>query len=407
MKSTKMTRYWDRIEALATGRDQSLFLEDFQGRHSILAVELKGARVCVIGAAGSIGSEVVRVLSRFPLKQLSLFDISENNLVEVVRDLRSSSETHQDIDLQVLPLGMGEPEFASFFNSQEYDFVLNFSAMKHVRSEKDIFCLNRMLRVNVLALSKMMQGLPQSTRRVFSVSSDKAVRPSNLMGASKNLMEQALLYSGHKNLTVTSARFANVSFSEGSLPAGFLKRIQKNQPLAAPSDVRRYFISHQEAAELSILAAISGQDEEVFLPKQEGELPEVSFSEIAVKLLESKGYTPIECSSEDEAREKAFELIPQKKWPCIFTKSNTTGEKPLEEFIGDHDLKVQYDDLKNMEVVRRFRSDITRDSFTQFIKILESPNALTMSKADMVAEVSKAVPSLSHVELNKNLDSKM
>ncbi len=407
MESNELARYWDNIEALATGRKYSLFHQDFLTRKSILEKELQGARVCVIGAAGSIGSEVARVLSRYRLSQLSLFDISENNLVEVVRDLRSSSQTNSEMDLQVLPLGVGEEQFTQFFRTQSYDLVLNFSAMKHVRSEKDVYCLRRMLGVNVVALSTLMEMLPKTCHRVFSVSSDKAVRPSNLMGASKNLMEQVLLYLGNERLKVTSARFANVAFSEGSLPSGFLKRIQKNQPLAAPNDVRRYFISHREAAELSILAAVTGEDAEVFLPKQGGELPEVSFSEIAIRLLESQGYTPVECASEDEARQQAHDLISQKKWPCIFQSSNTTGEKDLEEFVGEHDKRKNQKDLKKIEVVERVRSTKERQQFIEFLSLLRGPEAHLMSKADLVSEISKAVPSLTHVELNKNLDSKM
>lgn len=407
MQANPLSREWDIIESLATGRQTSLFTPDFKSREDQVLSQLKGSRVAIIGAAGSIGSEVVRLVSQYPMKTLSLFDISENNLVEVVRDLRSNPSTYKDLDLQVLPLGVGEKEFAAFFKTQDYDHILNFSAMKHVRSEKDIFCLSRMLRTNVLALHELMQSVTQNCRRVFSVSSDKAVRPSNLMGASKNVMEQALLYGGHDALTVTSARFANVAFSEGSLPAGFIKRVEKKQPLAAPSDVRRYFISHKEAAELSLLGAITGDDGEVFLPKQEGQLPEVSFSEIAIRFLEHKGFTPVECCSDEEARNKTAELIPQKKWPCYFSPSNTTGEKALEEFVGDHDTKMKYPELKNMEVVKRTRSEKERSGYQKFIQVLSSSASLQMSKADMVGEISKVVPGLTHVELNNNLDSKM
>ncbi len=404
---TPQPLYLDKIESLATGRQCSLFEGEMNSRKQELTQCLKKSRVAVIGAAGSIGSEVVKLLTHFPLAKISLFDISENNLVEVVRTLRSSKKLNSETEIEALPLGMGEPEFDQYFRGEKFDFILNFSAMKHVRSEKDVFCLNRMLRVNVVSLYQLMKTRPKSCQRFFSVSSDKAVRPSNLMGASKNLMEQALLYGVEESVSVSSARFANVAFSDGSLPSGFIKRFEKNQPLAAPSDIKRYFISHQEAAELSILAAFTGKDAEVFLPRQNGNLPEVSFSDIAIRFLEFKGYTPVECYSDAEARDRIDELIPQKKWPCFFSLSNTTGEKKLEEFKGEHDCNVEYSELKNIEVVKRLRSEREKTSFEELMSVLTDGSSIDLTKSDLVHKISQAVPDLRHTELNKNLDSKM
>ena len=325
-----------QYEPLATGRHSSLFEADWESSKTVLADRFCERRVAVIGAAGSIGSAVVKELIRFLPRSLVLFDLNENSLVEIVRDLRSSPGLKLPDQLEELPIGLGTMEFLRYFRETErFDYILNLSAMKHVRSEKNVYCLMRMVDTNVLFLDDFINALPEPCAKFFSVSSDKAVSPANLMGATKMVMEKVLFLRSVRQ-PFSTARFANVAFSNGSLAHGFLQRIQKRQPLAAPRDIKRYFISHAEAATLCLFACALGNNADVFFPKPES-LVEFTFPEIAEALLRSLGYVPHLCCSEEEARAKAREMIPHKRWPCYFSTSDTSGEKPFEAFVAEGD----------------------------------------------------------------------
>lgn len=392
-------------EGKVTGRVESLCRADLARNEVALRERLGGARLVIIGAAGSIGAAVAKTILRFEPKALSLIDLSENNLVELVRDLRSSS-VHLPEEFETLPIGLGSLECSRYFReSPPFDYLLNLSAIKHVRSEKDIYCLMRMLDTNVLFLNDFLRDNPYRFRKVFSVSSDKAANPANLMGASKMIMEQVLLANAGKQ-SFSTARFANVAFSDGSLPYGFLRRIEKRQPLSAPRDVRRYFISHQEAGELCVLSCLLGENCDVLFPKLARDDDEKTFVQIAVTVLESLGYDPVECDSEEEAKSRVDELLPEKKWPCYFFASDTTGEKEYEEFYVEGE-RLDMERFEKIGVVQRepLRGRWLLDAFIDFCRAAKGDPRV--SKADYVRAMSTVVPALQHVETGHNLDQKM
>jgi FlaA1/EpsC-like NDP-sugar epimerase len=394
-----------KYEYIATGRQESMFANDIENKRSLLLDKIRNSRIVIVGAAGSIGSSVVKTLVKYQPKSLVLIDVSENNIVELVRDLRSTEELVLPDDFSTLPIAMGSLEFNRFFREQKpFDFFFNLAAIKHVRSEKDIYCIMRMVDTNVLFLHEFLSQNDYLFKKVFSVSSDKAANPGNLMGATKMAMEQALVLRSEIQ-PFSTARFANVAFSDGSLPYGFLQRIISQQPLSAPEDVKRYFISHQEAGELCILSAMTGENGDTFFPKMSVVKDEKTFSNIAVELLSTIGYEPFLCASEDEAKGRCQELISQNKWPCYFFKTDTTGEKSFEEFY-TADEKLDLESFRNIGVVKRDLDKSTQiEKFMDFAKKAKTcPN---INKTEYIKQISKVVPGLCHVETGKNLDQKM
>jgi nucleoside-diphosphate-sugar epimerase len=393
-------------EKIITERDESCFKTDIENNFNVIRNMVSGSRIALVGAAGSIGSSVVKTILRFAPRALVLIDLSENNLVEVVRDLRASPDVKMPEEFSTLPIAMGSMEFDRYFaENKPFDYFLNLAAIKHVRSEKDIYCLIRMIDTNVLFMHDFLVRNPYKFKKVFSVSSDKAANPANLMGATKMAMEQALLYRSPEQ-PFSTARFANVAFSDGSLPYGFLRRLEKRQPLSAPNDVKRYFISHQEAGELCTMSAFTGENRDVFFPKFTEGKDEKTFSRIAADLLLSRGYEPFLCATEDEAKRRTEELIRKKQWPCYFFKSDTTGEKDFEEFYVSAET-VDFDRFKTIGVIRR-SDDVKRaavEAFLSFAKTAKESREL--GKADYVRALENLVPTLRHLETGKNLDGKM
>jgi FlaA1/EpsC-like NDP-sugar epimerase len=317
------------------GRNTPLFSSDIASHENGLRFIISGARFLVIGGAGSIGSAVVKELFIRNPKLLHIVDINENNMVELVRDIRSSLG-YIEGEFATFAIDCGSDIFDSFMgNGQGYNYVLNLSALKHVRSEKDPFTLMRMIDANVFNTDKtIQQAKDKGAKKYFCVSTDKAANPVNMMGASKRIMEMFLMRRSLE-LPVSTARFANVAFSDGSLLYGFNRRIEKEQPLAAPNDVRRYFVTQQEAGELCLMSCLLGENRDIFFPKLDYDQNLITFSEIVVRYLENLGYEPVECATEDEARQKVTELKKQKKYPVYFFQSDTTGEKDFEEFYTD------------------------------------------------------------------------
>jgi FlaA1/EpsC-like NDP-sugar epimerase len=395
------------VEQLATGRTGSMFAQDLRDHAAELRDRVGGGRVAVIGAAGSIGGAVVRSILPLRPRALALFDLSENNLVELVRDLRSGGDVSVPDDFSALPIGIGSPQFTRYLREQPaFDYILNLAAMKHVRSEKDVYCLSRMIDTNVLFPSQLVGDLPAPCRKYFCVSSDKAANPANLMGATKTLMEKVLLMNAARQ-PFSTARFANVSFSDGSLPHGFLLRMQKGQPLSAPSDVKRYFMSHEEAGQICALSCFLGENRDIFFPKLEEQLNERTFAEIADGLLRQRGYEPVPCASEAEARDRAAELIPQKKWPVYYFTSDTTGEKAFEEFFVEGET-VDVKRFRGIGVIPQSAADVDAPAVQRFLDFATDARTRGgVSKADYVREIRLAVPTLVHVETGKNLDQKM
>lgn len=389
------------------GREQKLFTSDIAANESILASNIKNSSFLVIGGAGSIGQAVVKeIFKRGPLA-LHVIDISENNLVELVRDVRSSLG-YISGDFQALPLDCGSLEFDVFLDQSKfkYDYVLNLSALKHVRSEKDPFSLMRMINVNILNTQKTVrQTVEMDSKKYFCVSTDKAANPVNMMGASKRIMELFLMkYS--KDVPISTARFANVAFSDGSLLHGFTQRIQKRQPIAAPDDVKRYFVTFEESGELCLLSCLLGETRDIFFPKLSEELNLISFSEIAINFLNHIGYEAVACESEEEARSRVTELVRKKKWPCFFFKSDTTGEKDFEEFF----MKNEELDLGRFQDIGIVKSNLkfSVDKLSTFEReIHRMKDEHQWEKRDMVNLFKFLLPEFVHEEKGKYLDSKM
>jgi FlaA1/EpsC-like NDP-sugar epimerase len=390
----------DQVLARVLGRHDSLFGSDIEANRAALIDTIAGSRVLVIGAAGSIGAAFVRELAPFAPAALHLVDLNENTLVEVVRDLRSSG-VPVPADFGTFSIDLGSPEFAHLAAALgPWDHVVNFSAMKHVRAERDPFSLMRMLDVNVGALHRALDWTA-GARRVFSVSTDKSVRPANLMGASKNLMEKVLFC--REDSIASSARFANVAFSAGSLLEGFGLRLAKGQPLAAPSDVRRYFIGRREAGQLCLLAAFLADHRQVYFPRLTPEEDLMSFADIAVAVLAESGLKPLLCADEDEAKQ-AMGRHPG-HWPCVFAPSDTTGEKMEEEFFRLSDAP-DFSRFSEVGVVDEAATDrAVIDRFLSDIAVLRAQPR--WDKAEIVAAIRRAVPELDHVERGRSLDQKM
>lgn len=389
-------------------RSRSLFQDDVEKHEVDIGEAIRGSSILVIGAAGAIGSSfVVKLVERFEPKCLHLVDLSENALVEVIRDLRSKGARIGE-DFRTFSIDFRSWEFEAFLNANpHYDYVVNFSALKHVRSERDPFTLARMIDTNAMAVQRLLDNMSKSKHgRFFSVSSDKSVHPANLMGATKGLMER-IMWEKSDDVPTTTARFANVAFSAGSLLEGFCQRFQKRQPIAAPSDVRRYFISHEEAGHLCLLAAFTGNTREAFIPRFcGGEKNAMTFSEIAVTFLEVHGYKPLLCASDEEARAHAVDLQDPAclSWPCFFSESDTPGEKDIEEFCSDQD---DIDDSRFSEVrIVKIPPFENRKEFSA--DLLQLASKLRSPHQDELANLlQKLVPDLDHVAGTKNLDHKM
>ena len=388
------------------GREEPLFSQDIKTIEKSLVDDILNSRFLVIGGSGSIGQAVTREIFKRDPKALHVVDISENNMVELVRDLRSTIG-YGSGEFKTFAVDCGSVEFEALMKAEgPYDYVFNLSALKHVRSEKDPYTLMRMIMVNVFNTVKTLRiAKEMGAKKYFCVSTDKAANPVNMMGASKRIMEMFLM---RESLTqeISMARFANVAFSDGSLLHGFNQRFTKKQPFSAPNDVRRYFVTPQESGELCLLSGLLGNNRDIFFPKLSEKLHLITFSEIAVRYLRERGYEPYECESEDEARDRAEELIANKQWPCYFFKSDTTGEKDFEEFFTDaEDL-----DMERFETVGVIRNqpefdEAELDEFMNGIEALREKG--TWDKEDIVKLYFSLLPEFAHKETGKYLDQRM
>ena len=388
------------------GRSAPLFESDIVRHEKILSEMVQGSRFLVIGGAGSIGQAVTREIFKRKPKALHVVDISENNMVELVRDIRSTLG-YIDGDFQTFAVDAGSKEFDALVHSSSgYDFVFNLSALKHVRSEKDPFTLMRLVHVNIHnTISTIQQARDKGAQKYFCVSTDKAANPVNMMGASKRIMEMFLMRESLKT-PISTARFANVAFSDGSLLHGFNQRFAKRQPISSPNDVRRYFITPQESGELCLMSCLLGQNRDIFFPKMSEALRLTRFPDIAVRFLQQYGYEPFECATEDEARGKADELIAKRKWPCYFFTSDTTGEKDFEEFFTDQeDL-----DLKRYQGIGVIRNkpDFNEKHLEEFLLAIDTMLAArTWTRTQMIDLFNKMIPEFNHKETGKFLDGRM
>ncbi len=388
------------------GRNLPLFSEDISAQEDILTEIVSNSRFIIIGGAGTIGQAVTKEIFKRDPRALHVVDISENNMVELVRDLRSTLG-YGSGDFKTFAIDCGSIEFEALLKDEgPYDYIFNLSALKHVRSEKDPYTLMRMILVNVFNTVKTLR-LSKSigVKKYFCVSTDKAANPVNMMGASKRIMEMYLM---RESLTqeISMARFANVAFSDGSLLHGFNQRFAKKQPFSAPKDIRRYFVTPQESGELCLLSGLLGNNRDIFFPKLSEKLHLITLSEIAVRFLRDQGYEPYECMSEDEARNKTQELIANRQWPCYFFKSDTTGEKDFEEFFTDGE-DTNMDRFETVGVVRNKPEfeEIKLDGFMDGIELLRSKG--TWTKDDIVKLYFSILPEFAHKETGKYLDQRM
>ena len=388
------------------GRSKELFEEDINKHEIELKEIISSSSFLVIGGAGSIGQAVVKeIFSRNP-KKLHVVDINENNLTELVRDIRSSFG-YIDGEFRTFTLDIGSLEYDAFIKSDgKYDYVLNLSALKHVRSEENPYTLIRMIDVNIFNTDKTIkQSIKNSTKKYFCVSTDKAANPVNMMGASKKIMEMFLMRRSEE-IKISTARFANVAFSDGSLLDGFNNRILKRQPIAAPSDIKRYFVTPKESGELCLLSCIFGENRDIFFPKLSDSLHLISFSDILIKYLKNLGYEAYVCKTEEEARDLIKSLPKEGKWPCLFTKSDTTGEKDFEEFYTDKE-KLDLNAFKNLGIIKNKLEydDNKLQSFEDAINKIKS--AKKWDKKLIVDEFFKMIPEFEYVDKEKYLNHKM
>jgi len=387
-------------------RQIGLLSKDIDDYKNKLKKVIESSTFLVIGGAGSIGQAVVKEIFKRNPKKLHVIDISENNLTELVRDIRSSFG-YIDGDFKTYALDIGSIEYDAFIKSDgKYDYVLNLSALKHVRSEEDPFTLMRMIDVNIFNTDKTIrQSIDNGTKKYFCVSTDKAANPINMMGASKRIMEMFLMRRS-VDINISTARFANVAFSDGSLLHGFNQRIEKRQPIAAPSDIKRYFVTPQESGELCLMSCIFGENRDIFFPKLSESLHLISFADIAIKYLNDKGFEPYLCETEDEARELIKTLPEQGKWPCLFTKSDTTGEKDFEEFYTDKET-LDMDRFENLGVIKN-EPEYDENQLNNFEgAISQLKSNMNWDKKLIVNEFFKMIPKFEYHDNGKYLDGKM
>lgn len=390
------------------GRKKQLFESEIKKREKEILEVIRGSKILVIGGAGSIGQAVCNELyKRYP-KEMHVVDISENNLVELVRDLRS-----QDLEyfspLRTFAIDFASKEFEMMLAEHSpYDYVFNLSAMKHVRSEKDPYTLMRMLNVNIFNTVNSINLLQDhDIKKYFYVSTDKATNPVNLMGASKRVAEMYLCQLSEQ-INISSSRFANVAFSDGSLLHGFENRIKKRQPMSLPLDVKRYFITQEEAGQLCLLSAIFGENRDIFFPKMDDELELTSFNDICTRFLNKNGFEAMYFDDENEARKKMHLIEAEKKYPVHIFKSDTSGEKKFEEFYSNNDV-LGISDFENIGIVKmpplRENMKLKLKNFEEEIEKIKASDV--WQKSQIVNQISNLLPSFKHIETGKNLDQRM
>ena len=390
-----------------TFRPVSMFAADIEANKEMLTQEIKGKKVCVIGGAGSIGSSFIKAVLRFEPKSVVVVDLNENGLAELVRDVRSTEGLYVPDEFRCYTLNFADPIFARIFREEKgFDIVANFSAHKHVRSEKDRYSVQALIENNDIKAKKLMDLLCEfPPRHFFCVSTDKAANPVNIMGASKRIMED-LVMAYNQHFKVTTARFANVAFSNGSLPDGWIHRMQKKQPLAAPIDVKRYFVSPEESGQICMLACILGKGGEVFFPKL-GEDQMLTFSSICDEFVKSEGFAKKECVNDAEAKQYAAQMdYDNETYPVVYFKSDTTGEKAYEEFYvpGEKVDMQRFQALGVVEQTTRHKMSEVNSFFNKLEAIFHRDD---FTKAQVVEAIKEFIPNFEHEEKGKNLDQKM
>lgn len=378
------------------------FDSDIQKNFGLLSNCIKNKKILVIGGAGTIGSNYIKQILSFKPNSIFVVDHNENGLTELTRDLRSSKYLDYNPEYLTYPVNLLSDTFERLFEKNNFDIISNFSALKHVRSEKDIISVEALIKNNIYGAIKLLElCLKKPPKFLFSVSTDKATNPVNIMGASKLIMEKIII--SHKNkLRVSTARFANVSFSNGSLLDGFTNRLKKSQPLSCPEDIKRFFVSEEQSGKICLLSTFLGESGDIFFPKLDSRRHQIYFKDIAINFLENNGYEPIIVKSENEA--KNFKKESPKQYPILMFKSDTSGEKKFEEFYSVNDNFI-LDDLSSLGIIKNKVNGLNlvslKNDFDQVFKSLKS------TKNDIIKVINKLLPNFNHIEKGKNLDSKM
>ena len=396
------------ISKYVTERDESLFKSDLEAFDQTLRKATEGKKALVIGGAGTIGSSFIKVLLKFKIGKLYVVDINENGLTELVRDIRSSVGLHVPEDLKTYPINFSDSVFEKLFQaSGPFDIVANFAAHKHVRSEKDHFSIEAMIGNNVLKAKRLLDLLVEfPPEHFFCVSTDKAANPVNVMGASKKLMEELILAYSSK-IPITTARFANVAFSNGSLLFGFLERLAKKQPFSSPLDIKRYFVSPEESGQICLLACLLGESGQIFFPKLDYNKNMKTFSSIAENLLKEFGFVAYRCADGEEAKEKANALSDDTtEYPVYFFRSNTSGEKSFEEFYTDEEAP-DMDSFTGLGVIRNPQKKTEGELLQIFDDLDQSFTSEITSKSDIIEILKKYLHNFNHIEKGRNLDQSM
>ena len=390
-----------------TFRPKSMFLSDIEANKEQLSKEIEGKSLCVIGGAGSIGSSFIRAILPFKPSKLVVIDLNENGLAELTRDLRSTYGMYVPEEYRAYTLNFADPIFTRIFREEKgFDIVANFSAHKHVRSEKDKYSVQALIENNDIKAKKFMDLLCEyPPKHFFCVSTDKAANPVNIMGASKRVMEDMVMAYSDR-FPITTARFANVAFSNGSLPDGWIARMMKQQPLAAPSDVKRYFVSPEESGQICMLACILGNSGEVFFPKL-GEDQMITFASFCEKFIRTMGYKEHSCSTDEEAKHYAAERNEEDEdYPVVYFNSDTTGEKGYEEFYVPGE-KLNMERFSALGVIEETPRRPMADVEAFFVKLESIFNKDEFTKAEIVEALQEFLPNFEHEEKGKNLDQKM
>lgn len=391
-----------------TFREESLLKPDFEKYHQQLSTRIHNKSILVIGGAGTIGSSYIKAILKFNMSKLVVVDINENGLTELVRDIRSSTGYNIPAEFITYPVNFGDRVFEKIFRHHgPFQIVVNFAAHKHVRSEKDIFSIEAMIENNLLRARKLLDLLLDSPpEHFFCVSTDKAANPVNIMGASKKLMEE-LIMAYSDQLPIKTARFANVAFSNGSLPLGFLERMQKKQPWSCPKGIRRFFVSPQESGELCLIASILGESGDIFFPKLDEKKDMIPFDQIVVDLLHTLGLEPDICQTEEEARQKTILLSESSTtYPVYFFASDTSGEKAFEEFYTTNE-RLDLDSFINLGVVKNSKNRNIQEIDEIINRLRQLFDSEDVQKSDVVDILKTYLPNFGHIETGKCLDQKM
>jgi FlaA1/EpsC-like NDP-sugar epimerase len=398
-----------QLDAAVTRRGTSLFAPDIAARAAAIAEQIEGRRILIVGGGGSIGSITTQLVIDYRPSAVHVVDVSENYLAELVRTLRGRPEGLPEMDFRTIPIDYGGPIMQRLLSDAEpYDIVLNFAALKHVRSEKDVYSLLQMLDTNVLRHIRFKKWLAANGhgRRYFAVSTDKAANPTSLMGASKRLMEDVVFDVAADNVAVTTARFANVAFSNGSLLQGFLQRLQLRQPFAVPRRTQRYFVSQREAGELCVLAAFTVPDRHIAIPKMDPRTELQYLDDIAVRILKVFGLEPAFVEDEEEARRNVETLAASGRWPVLLTPLDTAGEKPYEEFVGEGETQIDIGLFALAGIPHRPSRAMDQGLFQRLDALINEPGSTT-GKAEIIASIRDAMENFRHIESNRNLDQRL